>query len=288
MRRYMELDVFSARPLYGNPLAVVIDAEGLDAMTMQRLAAWLNFSETSFLLPPSRADADYCVRIFTPRQELPFAGHPSVGAAWAAVASGLVDTGKSTLVQECAAGLLPVEIQGHDEKRIVRVQAPAARIESVDADLSKRLSTALGAQLVRAPVSVCNGPTWLTCDLGTAAPVRALHPDMPAVAALTDDLQAVGVCVFGRESEGGIDMAVRAFCPADGIPEDPVTGSANAAIAAWLHVSGSLADYGQRYRASQGREVGRDGLVEVSVGDDGNVSIGGACSLLVEGSLRDV
>ncbi|HEX7129706.1 MAG TPA: PhzF family phenazine biosynthesis protein [Rhodanobacteraceae bacterium] len=284
-RRYAVTDVFTARPLSGNPLAVIVDAEGLDADTMQRFAAWTNLSETTFLLPPTRPGADYRVRIFTPRNELPFAGHPSVGSAFVAIESGLVDNGKRELVQECAAGLLPVRIEGEGASRRIHVRAPAAKLAAEDATLAPSLGDALGATVIAAR-NVCNGPWWIASDLGDESAVRGLRPDMHAVAALTTRLGAVGVCVFGRSREPGFAMVVRAFCPADGIPEDPVTGSANAAIAAWLHAMGKLDAFGRRYRASQGREVGRDGAVEVAVDDEGQVWIGGECARVVNGSLE--
>ncbi len=284
-RRYIEIDVFTDRPLYGNPLAVVVDADGLDTASMQRFAAWTNFSETTFLLPPSTPEADYRVRIFTPRQELPFAGHPSVGSAFVALHCGRVDPGRTALVQECAAGLLPVEVSGEGPSRTIRIQAPSARITPLDAAGIAVLRGALGCPFESDPRAVCNGPTWLTCELPDAAQVRALAPDMPAIAALCLERDAVGVCVFGRGMDADTRMAVRAFCPADGIPEDPVTGSAHAAIGAYLHASGGIGDYGRRYTASQGREVGRDGRVAVAVDADGTVRIGGSCVIVADGML---
>ncbi|HET9835228.1 MAG TPA: PhzF family phenazine biosynthesis isomerase, partial [Rhodanobacteraceae bacterium] len=144
-RRYAVMDVFTARPLQGNPLAVVVDAQGLDSGTMQRFAAWTNLSETTFLLPPTQPGADYRVRIFTPRSELPFAGHPSVGSAFVAIESGLVNVGKRELVQECAAGLLPVRIEGEGASRRIHVRAPAAKLAAEDATLAPTLGDALGA-----------------------------------------------------------------------------------------------------------------------------------------------
>ncbi len=287
-RRYYEIDVFTDTPLLGNPLAVIADAADLDAATMQRIATWTNFSETTFLLPPTDAQADYRVRIFTPRQELPFAGHPSVGSAYVAQACGLVDAAKTALVQECAAGRLPVQVEGVGDTRVIRVQAPPARIEHLDAADMDALGAALGASFVRDPRSICNGPTWLTGELADAAAVRALQPDMATVAALCLELDAVGACVFGRgEGAGtGMDMAVRAFCPADGIPEDPVTGSANAAIGAYLHELDGRETCPLHYTASQGREVGRDGRVEVVVDAEGRVAIGGRCVVVAEGRFH--
>ena len=285
--RWLQLDVFSNHLFAGNPLAVVIDAAALDAGQMQRIARWTNLSETAFLLPPTQVAADYRVRIFTPRQELPFAGHPSVGSAYAALAAGVVPDDKTQLVQECAAGLLPVRVDGHGPSRRIHVQAPPAHVTQCGSDIAEHLSTALQVTLTDNSLrKVDNGPHWLVCDLGHASNVRALRPDMPALAALCTELAVVGACVFGHERDGTAAMAVRAFCPADGIPEDPVTGSANAAIAAYLHASGDLPAYGQRYHASQGREVGRDGYVEVNVdGRTGAISIGGACCIGLRGEL---
>ncbi|MBN8713144.1 MAG: PhzF family phenazine biosynthesis protein [Xanthomonadales bacterium] len=285
---WLQLDVFSDRLFAGNPLAVVLDAGTLDAVQMQRVARWTNLSETAFLLPVTDPAADYHVRIFTPRQELPYAGHPSVGAAYAALDAGMVGAGKSRLVQQCAAGLLPVQVEGTGAACIIHVQAPAARLREHDTTAMQRLAASLGAPLEPGRWrEVDNGPRWLVCDLGQAAVVRALHPDMAALAALSMDWSVIGACVFGREPEGAVAMAVRAFCPADGIPEDPVTGSANAAIAAYLQATGGLGLYGRQWRASQGREVGRDGYLEVRVdGDGGAISVGGACCIGVRGMLR--
>lgn len=280
---FLQLDVFASRLLDGNPLAVIVGADALDGEAMQRIARWTNLSETSFLLTPTQPGADYRVRIFTPHQELPFAGHPSVGSAYAAIEAGRVPT-KAALVQECAAGLLPVTVQGEGETRVIHVQAPAARIAAVDATLPPTLARAFGKALPASSVhAVDNGPLWIVCDLGEAHAVRALAPDLAIIAALCTQQGAVGVSVFGRELEGDAAMAVRAFCPADGIPEDPVTGSANAAIGSWLQQNDMLR--ARRYVASQGREIGRDGQVHVEVDNLRNVWIGGQTQTVVDGSL---
>lgn len=286
--RFLQLDVFASRLFDGNPLAVVIGADQLDGAAMQRIARWTNLSETAFLLTPTRPPADYRVRIFTPRQELPFAGHPSVGSAYAAIETGLVDAGKTALIQECAAGLLPVQVIGRGPTRIIHVQAPPARMDAVADDLRTELAGALQLELASDEVVlVDNGPRWILCNLAQAATVRALVPDMGALADLCIRHGAVGVSVFGHEHAGAAAMAVRAFCPADGMPEDPVTGSANAAIMAWLGARGDRDGYGLRYRASQGREVGRDGLVDVSrEAATGAVTIGGSCVIGVRGALQ--
>lgn len=286
-RRFMQLDVFSRQPMKGNPLAVVIDAEGLDDATMRAFARWTNLSETAFLLPPTTSEADYRVRIFTPAQELPFAGHPSVGSAYAAIEAGLVAGGKTTLIQECAAGLLPVRVEHAGAERVIHVQAPHVSLQSVSAEIGSAIAKAIGVELGDAQVCLANaGPLWWLCDLGEAACVRALKPDMHAIAQLAERHGAMGLSVFGSEASGPAQMAVRAFCPGDGIPEDPVTGSANAAIMAFLAARGDTR-YGSDYLASQGREVSRDGHVRVRRNAaDGNITIGGQCVMLIEGELR--
>jgi PhzF family phenazine biosynthesis protein len=284
---YVQLDVFSRQLFDGNPLAVVIDADGLDTDTMQRIARWTNLSETAFLLMPTQPEADYRVRIFTPRQELPFAGHPSVGSAYVAIESGKVAGDKRSLVQECAAGLLPVQVDGEGGDRIIHVQAPPATIHRGDQTLATRVGAAL--HVVVEAQSICtvdNGPLWIVVDLGAGSFVRGLQPDFNALGIICEHEKAVGVCVFGRGHEDDAAMVVRAFCPADGIPEDPVTGSANAAIAAYLQASGKLARYGTHYHASQGREVGRNGVVEVQIDVVGStITIGGHCIIGARGEL---
>jgi PhzF family phenazine biosynthesis protein len=280
-RRFLQLDVFADRPGAGNPLAVVLDAEGLDTPSMQAFANWTNLSETIFLLPPGD-DADYRVRIFTPRQELPFAGHPSVGAAWAAVDAGLVPSGRASLVQDCAAGRLPVEVSAD---RAIHVRAPRARRVDGANDSAPLLDTAL-AGLTRGPLPAAlwdNGPRWWVVELADDAAVRAMQPDLAAITALTVD-SAVGLAVFADAADGSYQRVVRAFCPADGIPEDPVTGSANAAIAAALAEAGRIG-HGGRYVASQGREVGRDGRVEVRIDAAGDAWIGGRVQAVVRGTV---
>jgi PhzF family phenazine biosynthesis protein len=284
-RRFVQLDVFAGRLFDGNPLAVVADADGLDGCDMQRIARWTNLSETAFLLTPTQTGADYRVRIFTPRQELPFAGHPSVGSAYVAIELGLVPPDKMALVQECAAGLLPVRVDSIGAERVIHVQAPPAQLHDVNDALRAELAAALHVELT--PGRCChvfNGPRWIIGDLGEAGAVRSMQPDLATLASLCTRHAAVGVSVFGRQDDGDVTMAVRAFCPADGIPEDPVTGSANAAIMAFLAARGDPAGYGSHYCASQGREVGRNGLVEVTRDvATGAITIGGRCVVGVRG-----
>jgi PhzF family phenazine biosynthesis protein len=282
-RRFLQLDVFASEPGRGNPLAVVLDAADLNGATMQAIAGWLNLSETTFVLPPTQAGADYRLRIFTPRQELPFAGHPSVGTAHAVIERGLVAPREGRLVQECGAGLLPIRLEGEGRQRRLHVRAPRGVERAADpvAILSSLREPRLGRLR---PVIIDNGPRWWCIELADEAAVRTLVPDLLAMAKASVATDSVGVAVFARCPGPPYALVVRAFVPADGIPEDPVTGSANAAITAWLHANGALPV--QSFLSSQGREVGRDGIVECAVDADGDVWIGGQTQTVIEGVLR--
>lgn len=283
-RRFLQLDVFADRPGAGNPLAVVLDASDLSGEHMQAFANWTNLSETVFLLPPSTPEASYRVRIFTPRQELPFAGHPSVGAAHAALASGLATAVDGQLVQECAAGLLPIHVTGPEAARSISVRAPRAQSLDTVPDPATWEAAMRGVALGSLPATIINnGPRWWVIELADEAAVRGMAPDFAAISALTEATGAVGISVFAHSAGDEYALVVRAFCPADGIPEDPVTGSANAAIGAWLHQNQALP--ARRYVASQGREIARDGRVEVEVDDKGGIWIGGQTQTVVSGSL---
>lgn len=288
-RRFTQVDVFTSRPGFGNPVAVVFDADDLDASAMQRFAAWTNLSETAFVLRPTSAQVDFRVRIFTPRQELPFAGHPTVGTTHAVLDARDDLAARDTLTLECAAGLLPVRVERDGARRRIFVRTPQPRLDAPLPALVGEFAHALGAAPNSNPTPrlIDTGPRWLVGEFADAASVRALRPDFARVAALTAARgDAIGIAVFGREHGGDAAIAVRAFCPADGIPEDPVTGSANAAIAAFLHASGGLASIGVRYRASQGREIGRDGRVDVGVDvSSGMIEIGGDCVSCIVGEV---
>jgi PhzF family phenazine biosynthesis protein len=283
IRRYAQLDVFAARPGAGNPLAVVFDAGDLDEVAMQAFAAWTNLSETIFFLPPSPG-ADYRIRIFTPRMELPFAGHPSVGAAWAALDAGLAREHDGGLVQECAAGLLPVRIERTGGQLLPRIRSPHARPSEIVAPDWLQARHVWGAERgALAPALWNNGPDWWLLELADAAAVRGLQPDQAAIAALPGSGK---LAVFACDPRGAdAQLVVRAFAPAVGIAEDPATGSVNASIGALLQRSGRLPGQGGRYVASQGREIGRDARLELQVDAQGEVWVGGQVHAVIRGTL---
>ncbi len=284
---FKQVDVFAENAFSGNPVAVILDARDLDAAAMQRIAAWTNLSETTFVLPPSSAQASYRLRIFTPRQELPFAGHPSVGTAHALLQAGLAQPRDGRLLQECGAGLLPVRIEGEGEVRRIFVRAPEAKLRVAGPREAIALAEALGASLHmdRPPRVVDVGPVWLTAMLDSAERVRALRPDFARLAELTLERGFDGVTVFGAEGrDATAAYAVRSFAPADGVPEDPVCGSGNAAVAAWLRAQDALG--AAAWESSQGREVGRDGHIGVAVDAQGHIEIGGRAITRIDGTIR--
>ena len=279
---FKQVDVFTAVPYRGNPVAVVLDAEGLDTAAMQRIAAWTNLSETTFVLPPSSPDADYRLRIFTPRAELPFAGHPTLGSAHAVLEAGLAKPRGGVVRQECGAGVLEIAVQGVGGT--MWLKAPAARdVALPKADVAV-LEKLLGARLRGEPSVVTVGPVWLVAELDSAAEVARLAPDMAAMAAFTDRVACTGITVFGAVA-GNAGVEVRSFAPAHGIPEDPVCGSGNVSVAHYLARSGGLARFGERYESRQGMQVGRDGRVSLRV-EGSQVYLGGQAVTCIDGTLR--
>lgn len=282
VRRFLQLDVFAPYAGAGNPLAVVLDAADLDTARMQAFAAWSNLSETVFFLPPTAPEADYRIRIFTPRMELPFAGHPSVGAAWAALEAGLARGRDGGLVQECAAGLLPVRIARQDGRIVPTVRSPRAQRRETAAPDWLLAPEVLGARRGALPPALWNnGPDWWLLELADAAAVRGLRPDLGAIAALPGQ----GKLAVFAPGDGAADLVVRAFAPGAGIAEDPATGSVNASIAAALHQAGRLPGRDGRYRASQGRELGRDAVLQLEVDGAGEVWVGGPVHAVIRGTV---
>jgi len=287
MRAYKIVDAFSARPFLGNPVAVVLDAEGLDTADMQAIARWTNLSETTFLLPPEHPDADYRLRIFTPLSELPFAGHPTLGSAHAIIEAGRIMPKKGVLVQECGIGLVRIEVTGDAAGRLLTLDLPPARIDALSADDIAELEAVLKAPVQRdsAPALVNVGPVWIVAQMADATAVLALKPDFARSALFERRLKATGITVFGQYPDGGTAIEVRSFAPSCGVAEDPVCGSGNGSVAVFQISRGLIPPAATGYTAGQGRCVGRDGRIRISVDDAGRVSVGGACVTCVDGSL---
>jgi len=287
--QFKQVDVFTQRPFLGNPVAVILGADGLDDAQMQRIAAWTNLSETTFVLRPSTVAADYRLRIFTPAGELPFAGHPTIGSAHAVLESGFVVPDSPALRQECPAGVLSLTVEGSGPDRQIFVRAPATRIVRDCAGLSDTISAALGAPIVAnpAPLAIDVGPVWLVAYMEDTESIRRLQPDMAAVAQLSRDLGLSGITVFSLDPAADAAAHVRTFAPAMGIAEDPVCGSATATIAAYLAETGLIEETGDSYLVSQGTELGRDGRISVRVEDGGrSITFGGCAVTAIDGRIE--
>ncbi len=275
-RAFAQVDVFTTAPYRGNPVAVVLDADGLDSATMQQIAHWTNLSETTFVLAPTSPDADLRVRIFTPSRELPFAGHPTLGTchAWLE-AAGRARVPGDELVQECGAGLIPVRV-GHDSMLAFRAP-PLVRDGPVHEDLAAQvaLSLGVGQEEIVDLAWADNGPGWIAVLLSSAEAVLALEPVARG---------ALELGVAGPHPPGGRHaFEVRAFFPEHGqLVEDPVTGSFNASLAQWLLGSDRAS---APYVARQGTALGRAGEVHVTQDPDGAIWVGGATVTCVSGTL---
>ncbi|NMX70434.1 PhzF family phenazine biosynthesis protein [Pseudomonas sp. WS 5111] len=273
---FKQLDVFSSVALKGNPLAVVLGADSLSDQQMADFAKWTNLSETTFLLQPRDPRADYRVRIFTTVQELPFAGHPTLGSCQAWLQAGGVPRG-SEIIQECEIGLVRIRRQGEE---LAFIAPPLLRSGPLDAVLLERVRLALNLEpeaIVRSQW-VDNGAGWLALMLPDRQAVLDLQPDYSKLLGL-----AVGVVAPCDPTRDDVDaqFEVRAFIAGDGAPEDPATGSLNAGVAQWL-LSAGLAP--SQYVVSQGTAIGRAGRIRVQQQGD-EIWIGGAVSVCIEGSL---
>lgn len=273
---YQQVDVFTGERLKGNPLAVVVGADGLSDATMASFANWTNLSETTFLLKPTHPTADYRVRIFTSERELPFAGHPTLGSCQVWLSTGHTPRSKH-VVQECAAGLIRIK---RDGDRLAFAAPPLRRTGDVDEPTLDQIGRGLGIErrAIKASQWIDNGPGWLGIMLATRATVLALRPDHAALAGLKPGVVAPWDPVAdGAEAQ----FEVRAFVPSRAT-EDPVTGSLNAGLAQWL-IGAGLAP--PSYVASQGTVLGRAGRVHVErVGDD--IWIGGRTVTCIEGRVE--
>ncbi|WP_208085419.1 PhzF family phenazine biosynthesis protein [Brevibacterium atlanticum] len=297
LRRFAQVDVFSAVPFRGNPVAVVLEADGLSDEQMARIANWTNLSETTFVLSPTVPAADYRLRIFTPRRELPFAGHPTLGSAAAWLDAGGTPAQEGRIVQECGAGLVDIRRGGPASPSTDSSVSPTGETpETLAFAAPKRLRTgelddayvgdiarALGID--RSEILdhqwVDNGPGWAAVRLATAEQVLALTPDFSGI-------PDAKLGVFGAHPEGSEhEYEIRAFVPGVGVGEDPVTGSLNAAVAQWLIGAGLAPD---SYTTTQGTALGRAGIVSISSEgsgstEDDEIWVGGATSVCIRGTV---
>lgn len=302
-RPFKQVDVFTATPYFGNPLAVVLDGSGIDDKAMQCFAQWTNLSETTFLLPPTDPAADYRVRIFTPGGELPFAGHPTLGSCHSWLQAGGKPKSSEFIVQECKQGLVKIRREGVNGMQRLAFAAPQLKRSAPSPVLLAQVAAALGitaTQIVAAQL-LDNGPVWLGLLLGSPETVLQLNPNHAELDNMDVKVGVAGIYAkdpvspligrINRESKAfsqdeqttafSPDLEVRGFAASIGINEDPVTGSLNASLAQWLIAEGHMPE---QYLASQGVCLGRAGEVALARDAAGQVWVGGQSVTCIDGS----
>lgn len=293
-RRFAQCDVFTDTPTKGNGLAVVVDGDGLSDEQMQSFAAWTNLAETTFLQKPTHRDADYKVRIFTPKREMPFAGHPTLGSCAIWLNAGGKPKDEKVIVQECGVGLVPVHVQADK----FAFEAPPTKISKMPREMIDAVVAAmgLGPNVVIDAAVLDNGPVWQAFKLKSAADVLAVDsskirwPEFLGigligphdVAGEIEGKVDIGL-IAPHATNGEFDYEVRMLAPTSGMSEDPITGSLNAALAKWMLATGDLPD---AMTVSQGVCIGRNGKVNVSRLGEETILIGGNTLILIEGTVE--
>ena len=281
-RAFAQVDVFTATPYLGNPVAVVLDGTGLSTEAMQAFTDWTHLSEATFVLPPTQAGADYALRIFCPGRELPFAGHPTLGSCHAWLDAGGMPQG-AEVVQECAVGLVRIR---RDGQRLAFAAPPLRRSGPLPEDEVLRIAQGLG--LARQDIlhhAWCdNGPQWRGVMLASAQQVLALQPNAQILAGMEVGVVAPLDQASQQSTNGPAEaFEVRAFFPGHGgLTEDPVTGSLNAALGQWLIGAGLAPTH---YEARQGTALGRAGRVHVQQDAQGQVWVGGESVVCIKGQV---
>lgn len=279
--RFSQADVFTGVPYKGNPVAVIIDGDQLTDPEMQEIANWTHLSETTFICSPTSLEADYRLRIFTPHEELPFAGHPTVGSARVALNNGIKPAHDGYLVQECGKGLVKIYINGDQ----LSFALPEPKISSVTTCLRNRVANALGLKdsaAITITEMVDVGAIWLTMGLKSVDDVLSLDPQDEQLVKLLP-AGTTGVTVFAPQKAAGSDFEVRSFAPVEGVHEDPVCGSGNGAVAALIKEHHLLDK--EQYIAKQGQKMGRNGIINVNLNASGPILVGGQAVECIKGQI---
>lgn len=282
------VDVFTTVPFKGNPVAVLLDAKGLSTEQMQQIASWTNLSETTFVVPTTAGGADYHVRIFTPSAELPFAGHPTIGTAHALLEAGMIEAKEGTLIQQCGAGLIKLRVEhATDGTQWVAFDLPEPKFTALDASQKRELEEILGTALEKnvSPYVVDVGARWVVAQLPTAQAVLDSTPDLQRMKIQDSQGRHTGVVIFGKHGpDTQAKIEVRAFAPAHGVNEDPVCGSGNGSVAAYIRHTGQTSEFGNDFLATQGVMVGRAGVLRLSISEK-VIRVGGNAITCVDGYL---
>jgi len=286
--KFKQVDVFTTKPFKGNPVAVIMDGKDLSDRQMLAIASWTNLSETTFVLPAENKCADYRVRIFTPAGELPFAGHPTIGTAFALLEAGVISPVNGELIQECAAGLIPLRVAASASAAIsIAFRLPQPSITPLTEAEVQCLDAILGCPVERSqsPVVVDVGARWIVIKTTDAEAVIRTRPDFTRLAQHDKSMKVTGVCIYGEHPGADVmHIEVRSFAPSCGVNEDPVCGSGNGSVAAFLQYYGNLPATG-KIESSQGQVVGRDGKLELSICDEA-IFVGGYATTRIAGDIN--
>ncbi|WP_369987359.1 PhzF family phenazine biosynthesis protein [Pectobacterium aroidearum] len=286
---FRQIDVFTARPFKGNPVAVVMDASGLTDEQMQSIASWTNLSETTFVLKPEDKNADYRVRIFTPGSELPFAGHPTIGTAYALLEAGVIHPTDGKIVQECGAGLVSLSVSATGSKgTFISFELPEPRITLLTPEQVDQLDSILGCVIDRSltPALVDVGARWIVARTLDASRVLQTQPDYARLTEHDRNMGITGVCLYGEHrADNGMHIEVRSFAPACGVNEDPVCGSGNGSVAAFLRHHSVTLPPGGAVKSSQGQKLGREGEIGLTIGRE-KILVGGLAVTCIRGTIH--
>ncbi|MDS7932550.1 PhzF family phenazine biosynthesis protein [Acinetobacter sp. V91_7] len=283
---FKQVDVFTSQAFKGNPVAVIMDASTLTSEQMQAIANWTNLSETTFVLPATDSQADYQVRIFTPQNELPFAGHPTIGTAHALLEAGLITAKEGKLVQQCGAGLVALTVS---ELNHISFELPQPKITPLDTTQTQKLAEILKCQIDTqwnaALVDV--GARWVVLQAVNAEAVLATQPDFAALKQHDLEMKVGGATVYGfyENNDEQKHIEVRSFAPSIGINEDPVCGSGNGSVASFIRYHGILPAQNDQVMSSQGRVLGRDGQLQLNLYQD-KILVGGSAVTCIDGIIK--
>lgn len=283
---FKQVDVFTSQAFKGNPVAVIMDASTLTSEQMQAIANWTNLSETTFVLPATDSQADYQVRIFTPQNELPFAGHPTIGTAHALLEAGLITAKEGKLVQQCGAGLVALTVS---ELNHISFELPQPKITPLDTKQTQKLAEILKCQIDTqwnaALVDV--GARWVVLQAVNAEAVLATQPDFAALKQHDLEMKVGGATVYGfyENNDEQKHIEVRSFAPSIGINEDPVCGSGNGSVASFIRYHGILPAQNDQVLSSQGRVLGRDGQLQLNLYQD-KILVGGNAVTCIDGTIN--
>ncbi|EGW30552.1 uncharacterized protein SPAPADRAFT_63392 [Spathaspora passalidarum NRRL Y-27907] len=270
---FKQVDVFTSVKYKGNAVAVLFDADNLSTEEMQAIARWTNLSETTFVVKATQEGADYRVRIFTPGCELPFAGHPTLGTAYALLEEGRIAPHDGKVIQECDAGLVEITVTGEDSSRELSFKLPYFRMTPISTEVVKQVEASLGKNVVGEPILIEDGPKWAVFEFGSGADVLEVNLDMTELSKISVANGWTGLGLFGPKEGNGYEM--RNIAPSIGVPEDPACGSGAGAVGAYL---GTTKGKQGKFSITQGCRISRDAKLSVNLSKDENglvIEVGG-------------